>query len=122
MCVCCVLCVVFGVSAGVAVNSPTTFWSVAGREPSTSQEPFLEWLQAVASDPNPPLVHSVSYADTEHSMPAEYTDRLNVEFQKAGVRGLTLLFASGDDGVASTFDAFGAVSLCLCVVLCCVVC
>ena len=27
-----------------------------------------------------------------------YMNRINVEFQKAGVRGLTFLFASGDDG------------------------
>ena len=30
----------------------------------------------------------------------DYATRVNVEFQKAGVRGTSLLFASGDGGVA----------------------
>lgn len=33
-------------------------------------------------------------------MPETFTDRLNVEFMKAGVQGLTLFFATGDDGVS----------------------
>lgn len=39
----------------------------------------------------------------EETMPESYTNRLNIEFQKAGVRGLTLLFASGDSGIASEY-------------------
>lgn len=86
---------------GIAPGAPTWFWSVGGLEPSSQQEPFLDWLYQMANTPNAPLVHSVSYADAEESLTLNYMDRLNTEFQKCGVRGLTLLFASGDDGIAS---------------------
>jgi len=75
---------------------PTWFWSTAGlRE---SQEPFLEWLVDISNRSEVPWVHSVSYSDYEDSLDVAYMNRMNVEFQKAGVRGLTFLFASGDDG------------------------
>jgi subtilase family serine protease len=48
-----------------------------------------------------PLVHSISYGDDENSLDVDYMNRINVEFQKAGVRGLSLLFSSGDNGVNS---------------------
>jgi hypothetical protein len=85
------------VMMGLAPGAKTWFWSVAGRD-SIQEEPFLKWLMDLSEMPEPPLVHSVSYADAEDSMPLSYTSRLNVEFIKLGLRGITLLFASGDDG------------------------
>jgi tripeptidyl-peptidase-1 len=41
-----------------------------------------------------------SYGDNEPTVPPEYAQRVNVEFQKAGVRGISILFSSGDGGVA----------------------
>merc|ERR1711881_321933 len=41
--------------------------------------------------------------EDEDSMTLEYQKRCNVEFQKAGVRGISLLFASGDSGVGGAF-------------------
>lgn len=92
---------------GLASDVHTEFWSFAGLRnnsapPSNSnQEPFLQYMMDVAAEPDAtvPLVHSVSYDDDEDSMPSDFTDRLNEEFMKAGLRGLTLLFAAGDDGV-----------------------
>merc|ERR1719438_520442 len=52
------------------------------------------------ADADIPLVVSVSYGEDEKSTTQEYADRLNVEFQKAGARGISLLFSSGDNGVA----------------------
>eukprot|EP01126_Amoeba_proteus_P044425 TRINITY_DN4935_c0_g1_i3.p1 TRINITY_DN4935_c0_g1~~TRINITY_DN4935_c0_g1_i3.p1 ORF type:complete len:619 (-),score=89.84 TRINITY_DN4935_c0_g1_i3:58-1914(-) len=82
---------------GVAQNVATTFWSIPGRN-QDDQEPFLVWLLAIQNDPNPPLVHSISYDDQENTIHETYIDRVEVEFIKAGLRGLSLLFASGDDG------------------------
>jgi hypothetical protein len=74
------------VMMGVAVGSPTTFWSISGelsrdlvsliaaagcsnqplclRPPGlqkhTHQEPFLHWTMEIANMTDPPLVHSVS--------------------------------------------------------------
>jgi tripeptidyl-peptidase-1 len=46
-------------------------------------------------------VFSVSYGDDEDSVTYDYASRCNVEFQKQGLRGISLLFASGDDGAGS---------------------
>ncbi len=35
----------------------------------------------------------------EYALSGEYMARLNVEFAKLGVQGVSLLFAAGDDGV-----------------------
>ena len=45
--------------------------------------------------------------DREVNMPRPFTDRLNVEFQKAGVRGLSLFFATGDDGASGITCRYG---------------
>uniref|UniRef100_H9GKY7 Peptidase S53 domain-containing protein n=1 Tax=Anolis carolinensis TaxID=28377 RepID=H9GKY7_ANOCA len=66
-----------------------------GRE---EQEPFLAWLLELSNRSSLPWVHSVSYGDDEDSLSAAYMQRVNVEFQKAAVRGVTILFASGDSG------------------------
>src|SRR5690242_17817970 len=53
-----------------------------------------------------PFVHSISYADDEESLTTDYMQRVNTEFMKAGVRGISLLFSSGDNGVfgGGSFD------------------
>ena len=81
---------------GLGAMVPTWFWSTGGRH--ESQEPFLEWLVAISNQSQVPWVHSVSYSDNEDTLSVDYMNRMNVEFQKAGVRGLSLLFASGDNG------------------------
>ena len=42
-----------------------------------------------------PLVQSISYDDDELAQPESFTNRLNLEFMKAGLLGRTLLFAAG---------------------------
>ena len=92
---------------GLAPGVKTEFWSFSGRRDNTlppsptNQEPFLDWLVLLQSMRNPPLVHSVSYADDEKDCTVEYMVRLDLEFQKAAVRGISILFASGDDGIGS---------------------
>lgn len=80
----------------LGANIATWFWSTAGRH--ESQEPFLEWIVAVGNTSDIPYIFSVSYGDNEDSLSADYMNRINVEFMKAGVRGITILFASGDNG------------------------
>ena len=61
---------------------------------------LIDWITSVTAMENPPLVHSVSYGNDEVQMPsAGYMQACNVQFMKAGARGLSLLFASGDSGV-----------------------
>ncbi|KAM7128725.1 tripeptidyl-peptidase 1 [Ciconia maguari] len=77
-------------------NISTWVFSNAGRH--ESQEPFLAWLLLLSNMSSLPWVHSVSYGDDEDSLSLAYMERVNVEFMKAAARGLTILFASGDDG------------------------
>ncbi|XP_053791774.1 tripeptidyl-peptidase 1 [Vidua chalybeata] len=77
-------------------NVSTWVFSNAGRH--ESQEPFLAWLLLLSNMSALPWVHSVSYGDDEDSLSYAYMERVNTEFMKAAARGLTILFASGDDG------------------------
>lgn len=80
----------------LGANITTWFWSTARKH--ESQEPFLEWIVAVGNTSQVPFVFSVSYGDNEDTLSVDYMNRINVEFMKAGVRGITILFASGDNG------------------------
>lgn len=112
---------------GVAQGIPLTFWSI----PASDSTPYLDWITAVAADSNAPLVQSVSCkrrtpwcplcvcvcvgstpaspstlqpradGDVEAEEDASTMTRTNTEFQKMGVRGLSIFIASGDDGVAN---------------------
>ena len=85
--------------AGVA----TEFWGFSGRNPYQKQdEPFLKWLYLVGNttDDDVPKLFSTSYGEDEDLIPLAWSKRTNVEFQKCGARGISLLFASGDSGAA----------------------
>jgi len=87
---------------GLHVN--TEFWSFSGRNPDNDKdEPFLKWLYTLSNTSDAPYVISTSYGEDEDSMTIEYQHRCDTEFQKAGVRGISLLFASGDSGVGGSF-------------------
>jgi tripeptidyl-peptidase-1 len=85
--------------------NPTGFWGFSGASPQdAADEPFLTWLVTVAntSDAAVPLLFSTSYGEDEaQEVPSAYADRINVEFVKCGLRGISLLLASGDSGAAS---------------------
>jgi len=84
-------------------NVETEFWTFKGRVPNEPEnEPFLKFLTTLSGTPDDevPWVISTSYGEDEDSTDIDYAKRCNVEFQKAGVRGITLLFSSGDSGVA----------------------
>jgi len=63
-------------------------------------KPFLTWMLEIANLTHPPVVQSVSVGTTEYEylteMGEKHVVRMNAEFAKAGVRGISLLFASGD--------------------------
>ena len=93
------------VSYGSAMSNglPVTFWSTKGQQPGNpANEPFLQWLHDVANDPTPPLVFSISYSDNENGVEVAFAQRVEVELQKAGARGLTIVDSSGDGGVGGS--------------------
>lgn len=86
---------------GVAGNVTAEFWGFAGRSPDNKEnEPFMKWLAQVSttSDDAVPKIFSTSYGEDEKSWSRPAAERLNAEFQKAGARGISLLYASGDEG------------------------
>jgi tripeptidyl-peptidase I len=78
-----------GVAGGGGVV--TTWWN-------SENNSFEDWCISVLNHPNPPLVHSISYDDWEERDNVAMMVAGDEEFMKAGVRGLSLLFASGDFG------------------------
>eukprot|EP00657_Telonema_sp_P-1_P000783 TRINITY_DN1152_c0_g1_i1.p1 TRINITY_DN1152_c0_g1~~TRINITY_DN1152_c0_g1_i1.p1 ORF type:complete len:214 (+),score=63.23 TRINITY_DN1152_c0_g1_i1:270-911(+) len=61
---------------------------------------LLNWIKTVGSTPNPGWVHSVSYGNDEKQQTSvDYMNQVNVQLQAIGTRGISILFASGDQGV-----------------------
>ncbi|KAI5616812.1 tripeptidyl-peptidase 1 precursor [Silurus asotus] len=77
-------------------NISTWVFTNPGRH--ETQEPFLQWMLLLSNMSAVPWVHTISYGDDEDSLSTAYMNRINVEFMKAGLRGISMLFASGDSG------------------------
>jgi hypothetical protein len=98
------------VIVSLAPNADTYFYSFSDLNPFTPEnEGFLAFLQYVTTQEYPPLVYSMSYGDEEKSVynPSSsaayaYGQHCDDYFQLMGLRGLTVIFASGDDGVGGT--------------------
>ena len=61
---------------------------------------LLDWVNSIIEMADPPLMNSVSYGNDEvQQVSDEYMDECNTQFMTAGTMGLSLLFASGDQGV-----------------------
>lgn len=80
----------------VAQKAKTVYWSMP-----PEGEIFLDWIMQVSKEEHPPLVHSVSYGEYEESSSLEVKQAFNMELQKLGLRGVSVLVSSGDDGVAN---------------------
>ncbi|KAL9069211.1 MAG: hypothetical protein Q9157_006242, partial [Trypethelium eluteriae] len=104
------------VQYGLALNPNATgrFYSVGGRgplipdldqpDPSNNQnEPWLEYVTYLKNlaDADLPTTLSNSYGEDEQSLPTNYTQRVCSEFRDLGLRGVSILFSSGDAGPGS---------------------
>ena len=95
------------VMLGLGWPTPFTAYSVAGRPPflpdaavpANSNEPFLTWLQYILEQETLPPVISISYSESEQTVPRSYAERVCGGFAQLGARGVTVLVASGDYGV-----------------------
>jgi len=84
---------------GINPGAPTWFYSQSSND---FWSDLMAWI-ALLQKPNAPLVHSVSYGEQrEHQNTETYKQRFNTEMQKLGVRGITIIFASGDSGTGCT--------------------
>ncbi|KAL1500319.1 hypothetical protein AB1Y20_012985 [Prymnesium parvum] len=78
--------------------------ALAGAIPLTdifnSQFSLLKWATQISNMASPPLVHSVSYGNDEAQQSSKtFMEECNTQFMKLGAMGLSILFASGDQGV-----------------------
>jgi tripeptidyl-peptidase-1 len=99
------------VQAMLGIGWPTKLiaYTVGGSPPylpdaattSDSNEPYLVWLEHLLSQSDDELakVISTSYDDDEQTVPPSYARRVCNDMAQLGARGVSLLFASGDDGV-----------------------
>jgi tripeptidyl-peptidase-1 len=90
-----------------AIGEGVPTWFVSNIGLHEGQEVFLQWaINMTELGDDCPYVHSVSYGDEESSISIEYAQRVDEEFQKLGLAGRTILFASGDTGAGcnSTSD------------------
>ena len=94
--------------------TPNVYYSTAGRGPLVpdldepdrnmdSNEPYIDFLTAMLKKDNDQLPHTLttSYGEDEQSVPREYAIDICRKFQQLGVRGVSILFSSGDTGVGS---------------------
>ena len=93
----------------------TFFYSTSGRGPlvpdseqptldDNSNEPWLDHLYNMLGRENwtLPSVMSYSYGENEQSLPSDYTRSVCKAFLELGMRGMSVLVASGDDGPGSS--------------------
>ena len=71
----------------ISQKSPTTFWYTSLN--------FASWLLAVANTSNPPLVISISYGSEETTVSQSEFSAFDVQVQKLGAMGVTVIAASG---------------------------
>lgn len=93
----------------IATSSPTTYWY----QPPSNGTELIEWIIRVADDPNPPWVHSISYCGLEVEMNRTLMVIFHKEAMKLGLRGVTIVAASGDQGVSGSFHNLIAF-ICIC--------
>ncbi|EKM56142.1 uncharacterized protein PHACADRAFT_145272 [Phanerochaete carnosa HHB-10118-sp] len=86
-------------TVGVASGVPVTFISV-GEKNQDGLSGFLDIVNFLLNEPNPPQVLSTSYGNNEPLMPLSLVKNLCNAYAQLGARGTSILFASGDGGVS----------------------
>ncbi|KAI0823279.1 peptidase S8/S53 domain-containing protein [Trametes gibbosa] len=89
-------------TVGVATNVPTTFLSVGQDNEDGSLAGFLDIINALLDEDQPPLVLTTSFGFDEKffkNTPA-IAMKLCSAYAQLGLRGTSVLFASGDGGVS----------------------
>ncbi|KAH8978363.1 subtilisin-like protein [Lactarius hatsudake] len=77
------------------------YYSTGGTADSPTDDPYLCWLRYMIAqnDVDIPPTISTSYGGYEHDLSKEYVLSVCALFGQLGLRGVSVLFSSGDDGV-----------------------
>ena len=85
---------------GVGVYVNTTDYKITSTSTGESiEDEFLSYSLLVNSQIDPQLVHSISYGEYGGSYDNATDQRFSYELQKMGISGISVLLASGDNGV-----------------------
>ncbi|KAF8919231.1 family S53 protease-like protein [Mucidula mucida] len=84
-------------TVGVATGVPVTFVSVG-----QSNNDFVDAFNVLISQTEPPTVVTTSYGYDEADLPKYLANYMCNQYMSLGTRGVSVLFASGDGGVAGT--------------------
>ncbi|EJF57919.1 family S53 protease [Dichomitus squalens LYAD-421 SS1] len=89
-------------TVGVATNVPTTFISVGDQNQDGDLTGFLDIINSLLAEDNPPLVLTTSFGFNELGFVQEQDLAVNLcnAYGQLGARGTSILFASGDGGVS----------------------
>ncbi|KAF8322236.1 subtilisin-like protein [Clavulina sp. PMI_390] len=90
-------------TVGLATNVPAYFVSVGDNTKDGADEGFLDTINALLGETAPPLALSTSYGlDVESDLSLSLSVALCNSYMQLTSRGVSILFATGDGGVAST--------------------
>ncbi|KAH9065005.1 subtilisin-like protein [Lactarius vividus] len=85
--------------SGMAYPTPIVYYSV-GEGPEDEDDSYLFWLDYMLNlDTDIPQTISMSYANDEAELPLDYARAVCDLFMQLGARGVSVLVASGDNGV-----------------------
>ncbi|KAI0631110.1 subtilisin-like protein [Trametes polyzona] len=89
-------------TVGLATNVPTTFVSVGNNNKDGDLGGFLDIINALLAEDQPPLVLTTSFGFNELAFASQPDLAVNLcrAYGQLGARGTSILFASGDGGVS----------------------
>lgn len=80
---------------GVAPEIETWFYSMSN---FAFYSDISKWLEKLQNTAEIPWVHSISYGSQGNYPSSQFRDAMDTHFQKLGLRGVSIIFASGDSG------------------------
>ncbi|KAI0691960.1 family S53 protease [Cerioporus squamosus] len=89
-------------TVGVATGVPIFFISIGEDYQDGPLEGFLDVVNALLDEDTPPYVMSTSYGQDEDTISLNLANKLCKAYAQLGARGVSILFASGDGGVAGS--------------------
>ncbi|KAH9179029.1 subtilisin-like protein [Lactarius sanguifluus] len=84
----------------MAYPTPHVFYSTGrGTSDTGTNDDLMAWLEYILDQESIPQTISMSYSYEEYSVPMEYAIYVCDEFARLGVRGVSVLQSSGNDGI-----------------------
>ncbi|EIN06456.1 family S53 protease [Punctularia strigosozonata HHB-11173 SS5] len=90
-------------TVGIATDIPTVFVSVGTNYKDGQDQGFLDVINALIAESAPPQVFTTSYGfEKESDLSQSLTTTMCNSYMQLSARGVSILFASGDGGVAAS--------------------